>query len=156
MQFNYEIPADEFIAAQIAFHTAKDKHRLIKRALGYMLLGVVFGLSAIFRYPDLGPLLLLLSAAYFICVGIGNLFPQRLFRNAYQQSAVEGNRYQAELDESGFLVSGDSCSWRVAWNEVHLKGENKRVFIFYAKATIFIFGKKYLTDEQQREIRRFI
>jgi hypothetical protein len=44
----------------------------------------------------------------------------------------------------------------VAWSEVHLKGENKRVFMFYAKGTIFIFGKKYLTDEQQRDIRRFI
>jgi hypothetical protein len=156
MQFNYEIPADEFVAAQIALHTAKNKHRLIKRAIGYTLLGVAFGLVALFRYPDLGPLLLMLVAANYICVGITNLFPQRYFRKAYSQSGLEGKSYQAELDESGFLVSGDSCSWRVAWNEVHLKGENKRVFIFYAKATIFIFGKKYLTDEQQREIRRFI
>jgi hypothetical protein len=80
MQFSYEISADEFVAAQIALHTAKNKRRLIKRALGYTLLGVVFGLSALFRYPDLGPLLLLLVAAHFICVGITNLFPQRYFR----------------------------------------------------------------------------
>ena len=101
-------------------------------------------------------MLLLLVAAHFICVGITNLFPQSHFRKAYPQSALEGKKYQAELDESGFLVSGDSCSWRVAWSEVHLKGENKRVFIFYAKGNIFIFGKKYLTEEQQRDIRRFI
>jgi hypothetical protein len=156
MQFNYEIPADEFVAAQIALHTAKNKRRLIKKALGYMLLGVVFALVALFRYPDLGPLSLLLVAAHFISVGITNLFPQRSFRKAYPLSQLEGKSYQAELDESGFLVSGDSCSWRVAWSEVHLKGENKRVFFFYAKGTIFIFGKKYLTDEQQRDIRRFI
>jgi hypothetical protein len=156
MQFNYEIPADEFVAAQIAFHTATNKRRFIKRALGYTLLGVVFGFTALFRCPDLGPLLLLMAAAYFTCAGITNLFPQRYFRKAYSQSALEGKKYQAELDESGFLVSGDSCSWRVAWSEVHLKGENKRVFIFCAKGSIFIFGKKYLTDEQQRDIRRFI
>ncbi|MGB8131847.1 MAG: YcxB family protein [Candidatus Angelobacter sp.] len=156
MQFNYEIPSDEFVAAQIALHTAKNKRRLIKRALGYTVLGVVFGLIALFRYPDLGPLLLLLVAANYICVGITNLFPQRYFRKGYLQSGLEGKSYQAELDESGFLVNGDSCSWRVAWSEVHLKGENKRVFIFYAKGTVFIFGKKYLTDEQQRDIRRFI
>jgi hypothetical protein len=156
MQFSYEISADEFVAAQIALHTAKNKRRLIKRALGYTLLGVVFGLSALFRYPDLGPLLLLLVAAHFICVGITNLFPQRYFRKAYPLSQLEGKSYQAELDESGFLVSGDSCSWRVAWSEVHSKAESKQVFIFYAKGTIFIFGKKYLTDEQQRDIRRFI
>lgn len=156
MQFNYEIPADEFVAAQIAFHTAKEKHRFIKRAFGYMLLGVVFGLIALFRYPDLGPLLLLLVAVYFTCVGITNLFPQRYFRKAYPQSGLAGQSYQADLDDNGFTVNGDSCSWRVAWSEVHLKGENKRVFIFCAKGTIFIFGKKYLTDEQQRDIRRFI
>jgi YcxB-like protein len=101
-------------------------------------------------------LLLLLAAGYFICAGTSNLFPQSYFRKAYSQSGLEGKSYQAELDESGFLVSGDSCSWRVAWSEVHSKAESKQVFIFYAKGTIFIFGKKYLTDEQQRDIRRFI
>ena len=156
MQFNYEIPADEFVAAQMAFHTAKEKGRFIKRAFGYTLLGVVFGLIALFRYRDLGRLLLLLVAAYLTCVGITNLFPQRYFRKAYPQSELAGKSYQADLDDSGFTVSGNSCSWRVAWSEVHIKGENKRVFIFYAKGTIFIFGKKYLTDEQQRDIRRFI
>jgi hypothetical protein len=156
MQFNYEIPADEFVAAQIAVHTARNKHRLIKRALGYTILGVVVGLVALFRYPDLGPVLLLLVAANYICVGITNMFPHRYFRKGYPQSELEGKSYQAELDESGFLVSGDSCSWRVAWREVRSKAENKRVFIFCAKGDIFIFGKKYLTEEQQKYIRCFI
>lgn len=156
MQFNYEITADEFVAAQIVLHTAKEKSRLIKRAFGYTLLGVGFGLIALFRYSDLGPLLLLLVAAHLIYVGITNLFPQRYFHKAYPQSELAGKSYQADLDDNGFTVSGDSCSWRVAWSEVHLKGENKRVFMFYAKGNLFIFGKKYLTDEQQRDIRRFI
>lgn len=156
MQFNYEISADEFVAAQIVLHTARDKRRLIRRALRYTLLGVVFGLIAWFRYPDFGPLLLLLVAAYFIYVGITNLFPQRYFRKAYPRSELAGKSYQADLNDSGFTVNGDSCSWRVLWSEVKVKGENKRVFIFYAKGTIFIFGKKYLTDEQRNEIRSFI
>jgi hypothetical protein len=46
------------------------------------------------------------------------------------------------------------CSWRVLWAEARLKGEDKCVFMFSGKGTIFIFGKKYLTDEQQKEIRR--
>ena len=156
MQFNYEIPADEFVAAQIVLHTAKDKSRLVKRALGYTLLGVFVGVIALFRYPDLGPLILLVVAAQYIYTGIINLFPQRHFRKGYPQSELAGKSYQAELDEEGFLVSGDSTSWRVPWSEVHIKGENKRVFMFYAKATLFIFGKKYLSDEQQRDIRRFL
>ena len=155
MQFSYEIPADEFVAAQIVLHTA-NRRRLIKRALGHTLLGVALGLIAWFRYPDLGPLFLLLVAAWFIYVGITNLFPQRHFRKAYPQSELAGKSYQADVDDNGFTVNGDSCSWRVLWSDVKLKGENKRVFMFYAKATLFIFGKKYLTDEQQNDIRRFI
>ena len=156
MQFNYEITADEYAAAQQLSHTAHDKRRLVKRALGYTLLGVFVCLIAAFRYLELGPLLLLMVGAWFICVGIVNLFPHRNFRRSYPQSGLDGKTYQAEFDEDGFTVSGDSCSWRVAWNEVSSKGENKRVFMFYAKASIFIFGKRYLTDEQQKDIRRFI
>ncbi|HKD80920.1 MAG TPA: YcxB family protein [Candidatus Angelobacter sp.] len=156
MQFNYEIPADEFVAGQIVLHTAKDKRRLVKRALGYTLLGVLLGLVAFFRYPDLGPLLLMMVAAYCVYAGITNLFPQRYFRKGYSRSGLAGKNYHAELDDNGFLVSGDSSNWRVAWTEVSIKGENKRVFMFYAKGDLFIFGKKYLTEEQQKDMRCFL
>lgn len=63
--------------------------------------------------------------------------------------------YHADLDNHGFSVRGDSCSWQVPWTEVQHKGEDDRVFMFSGKATIFMFGKEYLTDEQQREIRQF-
>jgi len=35
-----------------------------------------------------------------------------------------------------------------------VKGEDKSVFMLYVEGTLFIFGKKYLTDEQQHELRR--
>src|SRR5579864_8587870 len=57
--------------------------------------------------------------------------------------------YLATGLENGFSVSGVSCSCTCYGLEARLKGENKRVFMFSAKGTIFIFGKKYLTDEQQ-------
>jgi hypothetical protein len=38
---------------------------------------------------------------------------------------------------------------------VRLKGEDNRVFMFTAKGTVFMFGKKYLTAEQQKAIRQF-
>jgi len=97
------------------------------------------------------------SAGRFVVYLRGNFhaFPMRYFRRSYPQSEFSGKTYHAELDEEGFSVSGDSCSWRVRWTEVRLKGENQRVFMFSAKSTIFIFGKKYLADEQQKDIRRF-
>jgi hypothetical protein len=95
------------------------------------------------------------TGVWFVYCGIANLFPTRHYRRYYPQSGLAGKKYHAELDENGFSVSGDACSWRVLWTEALLKGEDKHVFIFSGKGSIFIFGKKYLTDEQQKATRQF-
>jgi len=156
MQFDYEIPANEYAAAQMLYYRAYGKGRFLKRALGWVLLGLFFVLIAVSRWVvDWEPILLLLTGTWFIYGGIVSLFPTRYYRRAYPESGLAGKKYHAELDENGFSVTGDSCSWRVLWTEVSLKGENKCVFMFSAKSTIFIFGKQYLTDEQQKDIRQF-
>jgi len=58
------------------------------------------------------------------------------------------------VSDDGFDVAGDTCTWRVRWQGVRLKAENKRVFMFCSYGTIFIFGKQYLANEQQEELRR--
>jgi hypothetical protein len=156
MQFDYEIPADEYAAAQMLYYRAYGKGKFFKWALGRVLLGLLFVLIAVSLWVvDWGPILLLLTGTWFICGGITSLFPARYFRRAYPESGLAGKKYHAELDENGFSVTGDSCSWSVPWTEVHLKGENKCVFMFNAKATVFMFGKQYLTNEQQKNIRQF-
>jgi hypothetical protein len=156
MQFDYEISANEYVAAQMLYYRAYAKGRILKRALGWTLLGLFFVLIAVSQWVvDWGPILLLLTGTWFIYGGIGSLFPTRYYRRAYPESGLAGKKYHAELDEHGFSVTGDSCSWRVLWTEVPLKGENKHVFMFSAKSTIFIFGKQYLTDELQKDIRQF-
>lgn len=69
---------------------------------------------------------------------------------------MAGKRFKADVNEDGFEVTGDLCSWHVRWLRVRPKGENERVFIFtlYPEGTIFMFGKRYLNDEQQQELRR--
>jgi hypothetical protein len=156
MQFDYEIPVDEYAAGQVLYYRAYAKGRLVKRALGWVLLGLFFVFISAFRWVvDWGPILLLLTGTWFIYGGITSLFPTRYYRRAYPESGLAGKNYHTELDENGFSVTGDSCSWRVLWTEARLKGENKRVFMFNAKGTVFIFGKKYLTDDQQKDIREF-
>jgi hypothetical protein len=90
----------------------------------------------------------------FIYWGITILFPIRHYRRYYAQSGLAGKKYHAELDKDGFLVTDDACSWHVLWTEVLFNGEDKRVFMFSGKGTIFIFGKRYLPDEQQIAIRQ--
>jgi hypothetical protein len=156
MQFNYEIPLEEYAAAQVLYYRAYAKGKPVKRALAWVLLGLFFVFIAVFRRSvDWPPILLFLTGAWFIYGGIVSLFPTRHYRSKNPRSGLAGKNYHVELDENGFSVSGDSCGWRVLWTEVQLKSEDKRVFMFSAKGTIFIFGKKYLTDEQQESIRGF-
>ncbi len=157
MQFEYEIPVEEYAAAQMLYYKALSKGQLVKRVFTYMVLGLFYVLIAIARWkPDWPPVLLLFTGVLFIYGGIATLFPAaRHYSRYYAQSDLAGKKYCAEMNESGFSVSGDGCSWRVLWTEALHKGEDNRVFIFCAKGTIFIFGKKYLTDEQQRTLRRF-
>jgi hypothetical protein len=156
MQFDYEIPVEEYAAAQVLYYKACAKGQHLKRALGWMLLGLFFVLIAVFRWaPDWPPILLLLTGAWFIYAAIAILFPRRHYRRYYPASGLAGKNYHAELDDDGFSVIGDGCSWRVPWAEALLKGEDNRVFMFSGKGTIFIFGKKFLTDQQQQEIRQF-
>ena|SRR5436305_12384 len=156
MQFDYEIPADEFAAAQVLYHTARDKSRFVRRGLFWGLLGLFLVFVAVTRWAaDWASILLLVTGWWFVGAGVSNFFPKRYFRRIYPESAFSGKVYHAELNADGFSVSGDSCSWRVLWTEVSLKGEGNLVFMFGAKGTIFIFGKKYLTDEQQKDICRF-
>jgi hypothetical protein len=156
MQFECEISLDDYVAAQVLCSKTSAKGQFVKRALLWLLLGLFFILTAAFRWaPDWLSILQLLIGAWFIYGGIASLLPTRLYRRYYAKSDVAGKSYHAEVDENGFSVSGDACSWRVPWTEVRLKGEDKRVFMFKGKGTIFSFGKKYLTDQQQKEIRRF-
>jgi hypothetical protein len=156
MQFDYEVPVEEYAAAQVLCYKASAKGQLVKQALGWVLLGLFFVLSAFYWAVAWAPIVLvmMLTGAWFIYWGIRSLFPARHYRRHYPHSGLAGKTYHAELDENGFAVSGDDCSWRVPWAEAQLKGEDNRVFAFSGKNTIFIFGKQYLTDEQQKEIRR--
>lgn len=155
MQFDYEIPVEEYAAAQVLYYKACVKGRLVKRALGWVLLGLFFILIAVLRWvPDWVPTLIVLTGAWFIYGGLAMLFPTRHYRRYYPESGLAGKTYHAEMDENGFSVNGDGCSWRVPWSEARFRREDKRVFMFSGKGTVFIFGKKYLTAEQQKEMRQ--
>jgi hypothetical protein len=155
MQFDYEIPVEEYAAAHVLYYKSCAKGQPVKRALSWVLLGLFFVLIAVLRWAaDWTPILLLVTGAWFIYGGIAMLFPARHYRKHYPESGLAGKTYHAELDEQGFYVSGDGCSWRVPWTEARLKGEDKVVFMFSGKGTIFIFGKKYLTNDQQTQIRQ--
>ena len=156
MQFEYEIPVEEYAAAQVLYYRAWSKGQIVKRACAFIVLGLFYVFIAFARWaPDWPPILVLFTGNVFIYLGIATLFPTSSYRRYYPKSDLVGKKFRAEIDESGFSVNGDGCSWRVLWTETLHKGEDNRVFMFSAKGTIFIFGKKYLTGDQQQTLRHF-
>jgi hypothetical protein len=82
------------------------------------------------------------------------LFPSLNLKRAYRRSELAGKKFKADVGQDEFSVSGDEYSWRVKWTGVKVKGESEKVFLL-SGPVMFIFGKKYLTEDQQRELRTF-
>ncbi len=164
IRFQYEIPADEFVSAQLMYFKLRRSERSRGWAAVWILLGVILVVMAVNARPPVWasyessvglPLILLACVGiYWIFAGQRMLFPAGYFRRAYSSFPFAGKSFTAEVDQTGFQVEGEYHKWRVEWPGVSLKAEDKRVFIFVSGGTIFIFGKKFLTREQQEDLRK--
>jgi len=155
MRFEYEITADEFAASQLLYYKLSGGRKRVERAVGW----IVSGLALIFiawneRFLDSAQIILGAIGAWWIYSGVASFFPASYFRRAYPKADLAGKRFTVDANEDGFEVTGDLYSWRVRWPGVRLKAENEQVFMLCSQGTIFMFGKKFLTDEQQQELRR--
>jgi hypothetical protein len=156
MQFEYEISVDEYVAAVALYHKLSGRRvRLHENPIVWIAVGVFFILVAWQEKTfNWGPVLLTLLGIWWIFAGFMGLFPTKHFRRTYQEAEFWGDRFKADLDEDGFGVEADLCAWRVRWRGVKVKGEDDLVFMFYSANTVFSFGKRFLDESQQEELRR--
>jgi hypothetical protein len=155
MHFEYEITADEFVGSQILYYKLSRGRKGVVDAAGW----IVAGLAVIFiawneRFLDSAQIILGAIGGWWIYSGVASFFPARFFRRAYSKSGFAGKRFTTEANEDGFEVTGALHSWRVRWPGVRFKAEDEKVFMLYSQGTIFMFGKKFLSSEQQEELRR--
>ena len=155
MHFQYEIGPDEYVASQILYVKLNGDRKRLQWALfsifgGFFLLLVAW-MQVKSTWIELLPVVV---AGWWIYAGFLNLFPARYYRRAYETADLAGKRFMADMNEQEFQVAGDLCSWRVKWAAVRLKGENEKVVVICSAGTVFMFGKKYLTSDQQQELRR--
>jgi hypothetical protein len=154
MQFTYRITADEFAASQVLYEKLRSGRKRFERAAFWVLFGSFFIVVAWNeRAPAWAPILVAATGVSSIYGGLRILFPSRYFRRAYRRFEFAGKPFEADVNENGFEIKSDFCDWSVRWPGVQLKGEDGEVFIFVSGGTIFIFGKKYLNNEQQQELR---
>ena len=155
MHFEYEITVDDYVASQVLYYKLKLGRKWTKRTITWFLLGfVLFAFAWTERSSSCDPILLAIIGVSCIYCGVRSLFPARYLRRAYHTANLAGKKYNADVNEDGFEVAADFCTWRIRWPGVKLKGEDQQVFILYSGSTLFMFGKNYLDGEQQQELRR--
>jgi hypothetical protein len=154
MKFEYDIDQAEYVAAQLLLIK---RAGTLKHSFTYLLIGI--GLLCI---PALTPDIAcsfnwaaFAFAIWFFYIAICQILTPFLLRRRYPKSGVVGKRYSATVDDGGLNVSGDDRAWQFKWSAIEAKGEDQRVFMFYAPTVVFTFGKRFLAPEQQSELRRF-
>ena len=154
VRFEYEISRSDYAASQSAYYKLNVGRRRVYYAVLWIAVGSFFTLIAstqqVFNWAEI---LLGATGLYLIYCGILGFFPRLHFRRYYASSGMVGMKFHATIDNEGFEVTSDSCTWRVPWSGVSFKDENKGMFTLYAAGTLFIFAKRYLSDDQQRELR---
>ena len=155
MEFEYEITADDYAAGAFLFWKRSFRKR---QGIGWFVAGLVLlVVGVIEKEKGLSPVLLGAIGVWLLCVGIAWIFPgeryRRRLRKHYGTLDLAGQKYRATILEGGFEVAGITTSWRYTWPMVKDRGENEKVFMFYAGQTLFIFAKRYLPEEKQQELR---
>ena len=154
MEFEYEIQPDDYAAASVIYAKLLKKSRKFSPWLyGGAILVIVFLLE---RDRGLSPVLLGAIGVWWMWAGFAQTFPgafRSYYRRHYQKLRLGNRKYKASVEEPGFVVDGDDTTWRVRWQDVSPKGEDNEVFMFYARGTLFIFAKRYLSNEAQQQLR---
>jgi hypothetical protein len=157
MEFEYEVSADDYADASILYY------KLNRRRLGagtgslFIFGGFLLTVGLIEREKGLSPLLLVALGAFTIWLGMVSAFPRlssrRKLRRYFRELGIEGKKSQANVNGEGLNITGDNEKWSRPWADISSRGEDKRLFMFYSRGTLFIFPKQYLNDEQQQELR---
>lgn len=155
MRFEYEVEIDEYVSGSLAYWKLIGGRTRSERGFFGSLAGVAVIGIAWAGDPVLRSVVLTAVAALWIYEGgLKNFFPQSYLSRYYALADLNRRKFTAEISEQCFEVTTESWSWRVPWQGIRFKAEDERVFMVYSFGTMFIFGKKYLGPEQQREIRR--
>jgi hypothetical protein len=158
MNFEYKITPSDYAEAQSLYFKSGDSPKRIKNAVGWILIGLYFIFICCHQRPvGLAQILILVPGVMWIYSGIINLFlPKWYFRRQYPKSGLSGKTFKASVNENTLEVEGDTCYWRIKWEGVTVKEENLHIFILFSHPIIFMFGKQYLTNEQQEQLRRLM
>jgi hypothetical protein len=157
MQLEYEISEDDYVASQRLFWKLSYGRKRFKNPVSWILIGAFYIAIALERQIfDLVFTLLAGAGAFWIWNSMWILFPESDLRRVYRGLDWVGKRFRAELNAEGFEVVEEFETNRIRWAGLKIKGENEQVVILCQGPgqSLHMFGKKYMTAEQQHEFRK--
>ena len=155
MRFEYEITADDYVRAQVLYHKHRVGWKRFRTAGARVVFAVVLFLIAFKeRAFGWGSMFLVYCGLLYIYSGILSVFPARHFRRYYRRTELAGKRFEATVDEGGIEAKEEFFCMTTKWAGVKLKAESDLMFIYSASDRIFMFGKQYLSSEQQQDLRK--
>ena len=152
VEFSYEITKQDYAAANLLFSRLSG-HR--EKAMWSLFFGVL--LTALPFFQDSPKVLFALGSLiglWFLFRGIRGIFPNIGLGRYYQVQQLENEPYKAVVTQDGINVEGSLQGWKVKWPALTLRGENDKLFLLYCYPTVFIFGKRFLSNDQQGELRK--
>lgn len=158
-QIAYEITVDDYAEAM------KVLRRHVKGSAmarwGTPLIGLaVLLLPFINREPDgsYDKFLLGLSfiGAFLLFCGVAQHLTRWNSRIFYKRIGVAGQTYTARFSPEDILIESTNEQWRIKWPAFSVRDESEKVFMLYKVPLMYIFAKRYFTEEQLNSLREFL
>jgi hypothetical protein len=129
----------------------------LRRSAPYLLFAL-FALYLVYAYGPEGwqSAAISIAALAIIYTSIKSMFLESYLRKQFAGTGLAGKRYRAKVDEVGIEVVGDEAEWRMKWSYIKARREGKISFCFDGQTVMFIYGKRFLTEAQQENLRSFI
>jgi YcxB-like protein len=160
IQFSYEITQQDFVEGN-ALICAKLKRRRswIVSLLGVAVIAVPFSQVGPDGYMQVD----LASSWPFFLMGLLLMYwgiryqsPRYLARLAYPNTGIEHRPFRAVVSAEGIRVQGLYSEWKYTWQAMLLAEESATLFALYTGLQIFVFGKRFMTEDQISAFRQLV
>jgi hypothetical protein len=77
-------------------------------------------------------------------------------RKFYKRIGVAGETYTAHFSAEDVLIESTNEQWRIKWAGFSVREESENVVMLYKRPLMYIFAKRFFTEEQLNSLREFL
>ena len=160
IEFAFEITkADYAEGTALISHKLKSRRSWVVPLLGIALIAVPFLQVDADGYTKPDPLLMWLLVSFGLIViyyGVRYQSARYVSAQYYPATGIEHRPFSAIISAQKIRVRGTFSEWIYDWHAVLAAGESEKLFVLYTGLQIFVFAKRYLSNEQIIALQKFL